>query len=211
MPFPASQVRAQLAHARRTGLDRIVTAAAKRHGVRADVLLAVASRESHMGMMPPLARDWTGDRGHGRGVFQIDDRWHPEFVRAHRNDDHTAHADYAARFLKKLLGQFGGRYDHALAAYNAGPGNVRKALAQKLPAEHYTTGRDYATDVLARARAVVAAGAAPPSSGTLPAGFWPLAATSVGAVSFFLNPGFGALAGVSLGLMALSQNARQGR
>ena len=212
-PFPAASVRSHLAHARAIGLDRVIASAAARHGVRADVLTAIGSRESHLGQMPPLARDWTGDRGHGRGVFQIDDRWHGPFVRGHANDDHAAHADYAARFLKRLVTRYGGDYVRALAAYNAGPGNVDKALRQGRSAEHYTTGGDYATDVLARARIVAggSAGGAAASSGLLSSRGpnWSVLASAVGAAAFFINPTAGALTGVSLGLLAYAQSSRQ--
>ena len=41
----------------------------------------------------------------------------------------------------------------AIAGYNAGPGNVRKALEAGADPDSVTTGRDYSKDVKARARA----------------------------------------------------------
>ncbi|KAM9817565.1 lysozyme g-like [Neosynchiropus ocellatus] len=40
----------------------------------------------------------------------------------------------------------------ALAAYNQGPGNVRRAVDEGRDVDHYTTGQDYSNDVLARAQ-----------------------------------------------------------
>jgi Transglycosylase SLT domain/Bacterial SH3 domain len=54
------------------------------------------------------------------GIAQIMPSLHPN-VDPH---DPEASLDYAAQWMADLLRQFGGRYDLALAAYNAGPGNV---------------------------------------------------------------------------------------
>lgn len=204
-PFPADQVRQHVGHARATGLDRILSAAAREHGVRADILLAVASRESHLGQQPPLRADWTGDGGHGRGLMQIDDRWHADFVRSHRNDDHAANARYAARLLASNLRRYRGDYVKALAAYNAGPGNVDRALREGRSAEHYTTGRDYATDVLARARVIAAmVGGVAASTGSSPD--WSTAAMFAAGVGLLFDPTLGALSGVALGLLSRAQS-----
>jgi hypothetical protein len=40
----------------------------------------------------------------------------------------------------------------AVAAYNCGPGTVKKALAQGLSVDHFTTGRNYSADVMATRR-----------------------------------------------------------
>lgn len=189
-------------HARRSGLAPILTAAARRHGLRPELLLAVASRESHIGQMPPLAPDWTGDRGHGRGVLQVDDRWHSEFTSRTRNDDHLAHADYGAALLARFVRQYGGDVRKGLAAYNSGPGNVNRAIRERRSPEHYTTGRDYATDTLARAQVIARLS----GGGTATAGVnWGATAAVAGAVAFILDPTFGALTGVSMGLLAKAQ------
>lgn len=203
-PFPAAQVRQHLGHARATGLDRVIRAAARRHGVREDVALALASRESHIGQMPPLRADWTGDGGHGRGVMQVDDRWHQAFVRSHRNDDHAAHADYALGLLAQNLRALRNDYPAALAAYNGGPGRVRQALAAGRHPDTVTTGGDYSTDVLARARVVSAAlGGVAASSGRSPD--WGSTAMIAGGVALVLDPTLGALSGIALGLLAKAQ------
>lgn len=55
------------------------------------------------------------------GIAQIIPRYHPEVNPL----DPIASIDYAARFMRQLYNQFGS-WALALAAYNAGPGNVRK-------------------------------------------------------------------------------------
>jgi hypothetical protein len=60
-----------------------------------------------------------GDRGHGHGVFQIDDRWHA-FASTPSAMDPAKNADYAAGMLSGLLKRYGGNVREALSAYNAG-------------------------------------------------------------------------------------------
>lgn len=56
------------------------------------------------------------------GIAQIIPRWHPEAKPL--DPVHSIH--YAANYLAQLRNQFGD-WETALAAYNWGPGNVRKA------------------------------------------------------------------------------------
>ncbi|RAJ70301.1 hypothetical protein K378_01466 [Streptomyces sp. Amel2xB2] len=113
---------------------RFIPAVEKKHGLTANLLLAVGSRETNL-------RDVVGDGGHGHGVWQIDDRWHkvPSGV--------EAQADYAAALLAanyKALKS----WPNAVAAYNAGLTGVKTALAAGKSADSATTGGDYAADVL---------------------------------------------------------------
>ncbi|MGB6060441.1 MAG: lytic transglycosylase domain-containing protein, partial [Candidatus Aquilonibacter sp.] len=57
--------------------------------------------------------------GHGRGLFQIDDRWH-DFAKSAAAMDPAQNADYAAGMLSGLLKRYGGDVKEALSAYNAG-------------------------------------------------------------------------------------------
>lgn len=59
------------------------------------------------------------------GIAQIVPRWHPGIDPL----DPLAAIDYAARYLAQLRAMFSS-WDEALAAYNWGPGNLRKHLAQ---------------------------------------------------------------------------------
>ncbi len=95
----------------------LFTAAGRRHGVDASLLSAVAKAESGYN---PRAVSGAG----ARGLMQL----MPGTARSLGVDAYNpAEAvDGAARLLKDLLSQFGGRVDLALAGYNAGPGAVRK-------------------------------------------------------------------------------------
>lgn len=138
----------ELTYARIRGLMGYFSEASKRYGVPLALLLAVASRESRMGLA--LSADGTGDRGNGIGIMQIDRRYHPEFTGSHSPFDHQANIDYGVEYLAKLLRQFNGNTTRAIAAYNAGPNKVRTAIYAGLPSDSVTTGRDYSQDVLGR-------------------------------------------------------------
>ncbi|MDQ6825912.1 MAG: lytic transglycosylase domain-containing protein [Candidatus Eremiobacteraeota bacterium] len=100
-----------------------IAQAAQRHGIEPRLLAAVAAQETG-GPASNCGRNIVGDGGHGRGVFQIDDRWH-SFARTSAAMDPAQNADYAARMISGLLKQFGGNVHKALSAYNAGCGEAR--------------------------------------------------------------------------------------
>jgi soluble lytic murein transglycosylase-like protein len=94
----------------------LFTQAAQRYDVPATLLAAVARQESafNAGAVSPAG---------ARGLMQL----MPATARGLGVDpDVPAQAvDGAARLLRDLIGEFG-RVDHALAAYNAGPGAVHR-------------------------------------------------------------------------------------
>ncbi len=94
-----------------------IEAAAKAHGLEPRLLAAVAAQETG-GPGSNSGANIVGDHGHGRGVFQIDDRWHG-FARTPAAMDPGKNADYAAGMLSGLIAQYGG-VRQALSAYNAG-------------------------------------------------------------------------------------------
>jgi hypothetical protein len=100
-----------------------IAAAARRHGVDPELLAAVAAQETG-GPGSNAGPNVVGDGGHGRGVFQIDDRWHA-FATTPAAMDPAKNADYAAGMLHDLLGQYGGDAHRALSAYNAGSPDAR--------------------------------------------------------------------------------------
>jgi hypothetical protein len=95
-----------------------IAAAATRHHLDPRLLAAVAAQETG-GPGSDSGRNVVGDGGHGRGVFQIDDRWHA-FARSGAAMDPARNADYAAGLLESNLRRFGGDVRSALSAYNAG-------------------------------------------------------------------------------------------
>lgn len=101
------------------------------------MLFAVGSRETNLD--PHYTQGWRGDpppNGHGRGLFQLDDRFHtipPGF-----DTDPHIQAQTAAEMLVANF-KAAGSWLGALAMYNSGQTN-----------DQYTTGHDYGADVLAR-------------------------------------------------------------
>lgn len=100
-----------------------IESAASRHGLDPRLLAAVAAQETG-GPGSNSGRNVVGDGGHGRGLFQIDDRYHA-FARTAAAMNPQANAEYAAGMLSGLLHRFGGNVRKALSAYNAGDPNAR--------------------------------------------------------------------------------------
>jgi hypothetical protein len=99
-----------------------IVQAARAHGVSAQLLAAVAAQETG-GPGSNAGSNIVGDGGHGRGLFQIDDRWHA-FARNPAAMDPQANANYAAGMIAGLLRRYGGNVHQALSAYNAGNPNA---------------------------------------------------------------------------------------
>lgn len=149
------QLEVELEAARARGLVAACLAAEREAKLPQGLLLAIASRESG-------CRDVVGDRGHGRGVFQIDDRYHREWLASHGADAPGAlppvaeAAGYAARLVAGAI-DFARAHDvaapdvlkFALSAYNAG---TTGALAgyRLGDSDLRTTGGDYGADVIER-------------------------------------------------------------
>ena len=99
-----------------------IVSAAQRHDVDPSLLAAVAAQETGAPGSNGGA-NVVGDGGHGRGLFQIDDRWH-DFARSAGAMDPAQNADYAAGMLAALLKRYGGDVRKALSAYNTGNPNA---------------------------------------------------------------------------------------
>jgi len=152
------ELQAELDRARATGLATVCYKEERRLELPRALLLAVASRETG-------CEDVVGDRGHGRGVFQIDDRYHHDWLVTHgaAGPGQTPPVRAAARLASLLLAQaLGVARTHALAgdtavkfaasAYNAGVGGALAGLEHG-DSDLETTGRDYGADVVARMHA----------------------------------------------------------
>lgn len=111
----------------------------RRYNLPSRLLYAVGSRETNL-------TDEIGDGGHGRSVWQLDDRSHtiPDPFPVEMA------ADIAGQMLRGLLDHFSGHREPAVAAYNAGVGGVERALSRGQSPDAATTGGDYSADVLAR-------------------------------------------------------------
>jgi hypothetical protein len=108
------------------------------------VMLAICERESDFGLT--LDHNLKGDRGHGYGHFQIDDRWHKEWLNTHNWRDPAVSCRYAIKLLRANIRYFDGHLYKAIAAYNCGPGRVPKTGCW----DRNTTGRNYSRDVARR-------------------------------------------------------------
>jgi Putative peptidoglycan binding domain/Transglycosylase SLT domain len=156
----ASQLRSELDGARGQGLVAACLAAERKARLPHGLLVALASRESS-------CRNIVGDGGHGRGAFQIDDRFHRDWLRQHgaalpggvpavadgaRYAAELLSANYAFGRGKGLRGKRLLRF--AVSAYNAGAGGAWKAVRESGNPDAGTTGGDYGADVLRRMRLV---------------------------------------------------------
>jgi hypothetical protein len=125
------------------------------------VVAGIGSRESAWGLLlSPPGPAGTGDGGHGRGLMQIDDRYHQDFINSGQWRDPQASLDYA---IDQVLSRNYNYLDAntnlegvellrgAIAAYNSGLTNVLNALGAGYDVDYYTTGDDYSWDVLNRA------------------------------------------------------------
>lgn len=144
-----------------------IHAAASVYGLDPYLLAAVCDRESLGGeALTPKGPRGVGDEGHGRGLMQIDDRWHKGFIRAEFDDRVPLWTDpffvfgYAARLLRRLLNRFDQDVGAALCAYNAGEDDAI-AVLKLMPPEatsaeriqrfsQRTTQKNYCSDVLRR-------------------------------------------------------------
>jgi len=108
----------------RYGAD--IAAAAAAHHLDPALLAAVAAQETG-GPGAESGNNVVGDGGHGRGLFQIDDRsW--AFARTPAAMDPAKNADMAATILQSNLQRYGGNVTQALSAYNAGSPNAAGTL-----------------------------------------------------------------------------------
>lgn len=145
-----------------------VSAVERAVGLPPMLLWAVGSRETNL-------RNVVGDSGYGVGIWQRDRRAHvlPGTVTWYLGHPRRQ-AEDAAALLLGLHGRLGG-WHAAIAAYNAGEGAVRAAIAGGADPDSRTTGRDYAADVESRRQRLLvatdhpAAPSAPPTGGDMPA------------------------------------------
>lgn len=145
----SKQLEWQLNAARKNGLYIMLRDAAEFYSLPLSFVLAVASRETGI-------RNIAGDGGHGKGVIQIDDRFHAIARERDFRKEPAAFISYGVKMLKENAQWAKERWPHynmlkiAASAYNAGPGGAVYGVVRG-DSDLRTKGRDYGRDVMARA------------------------------------------------------------
>jgi hypothetical protein len=127
-----------------------IEAVERAHGLPALLLYAVGSRETNLRNIKgdfTMRPGETSKRFHGFGVWQRDSAAFG-VDESYLKDVHKQ-AEDAAELLAANFRTFE-RWNAAVAAYNCGVGNVKKALANGQSVDHFTAHQDYSADVLAR-------------------------------------------------------------
>jgi soluble lytic murein transglycosylase-like protein len=154
-----------------------ISQAATEYNLDPSLICAIGSRESNWGQgsdMRPKGPSGTGDwaprnpqrwgyamppdgLGWGRGLMQVDYA-QSDFGKTGPWMDPTANILFGSNELATNIKHYTASpipgvdpQRAAVAAYNCGQGNVANAIRDGYDVDHYTTGRDYSTDVLQRA------------------------------------------------------------
>lgn len=128
-----------------------VERAAERHHVSPALILALMDRETGDPRRIGFGgRNPSVSNGNDFGLMQINRAAHPAFFRDHDWTDPAQNIDYGASVIAANLKHYDGDVTQAAAAYNAGPGNVDRALSGGRSADSVTTGGDYGSDVARR-------------------------------------------------------------
>lgn len=131
---------------------QIIAEAADEFGLNTLILAGLLEWESGFGAnLTPPGPGGTADGGHGHGLAQIDDRTWGGWLATHDWTDPRTNIRKGAEILADNLKRFGGDYTKALAAYNAGPRAVERAVAAGEDPDNVTSGGKYVKSVLARA------------------------------------------------------------
>ena len=141
-----------------------IKAEAKKVGVPSAIVAAIITRETaaldKFCNPPPLGQ--LGDAGYGHGPMQIDKRSFPAWCEAWsagklKLEEGIVQGCEVLRLKRRSIDRLMPemplelRLRAAIAAYNCGEGNVRRAYRAKKDLDVYTTGKNYSKDVLERA------------------------------------------------------------
>jgi hypothetical protein len=134
---------------------------ALKYEIPPSIIAGLGSRESHWGLaLNPVGPEGTGDHGHGRGLLQIDDRWHVPFVESGKWSNARDNIIYGGAVLKNCMNFFVKKaawpmsyklIKAGVAGYNCGPRRAWEGLQMGHGLDYYTTGRDYSSNVIERA------------------------------------------------------------
>ncbi|XP_069060483.1 lysozyme g-like [Pleurodeles waltl] len=127
-----------------------IMAVGKKLCVEPALLGAIISRETRGGSA--LKNGW-GDGRNGFGLMQVDKRYHKVIGDWNSQEHITQGTEILVSMVKAIKKKFPKwsveqQLKGAIAAYNAGPGNVRSYKE----VDSRTTGKDYSSDVVARAQ-----------------------------------------------------------
>lgn len=124
---------------------------ANQTGLDPYLIWAIMDRESLCGdaLFPKGSPQGVGDGGHGRGLMQIDDRYHSDFCSDIKLwGDAYQNILYGATLLQTYIRTFKGDRAKGIASYNAGPTKVRKSGFSTIgDLDTLTTGGNYVSDV----------------------------------------------------------------
>ena len=147
-PISKEQLHKQLMRVKKQGWMPHFDAASAKSNLAIEVLLAVASRETNCSNI-------VGDKGHGRGIMQIDDRSHMEFISINGNGMvPESNIRFGASLIRAYLDYYKNNIEAAIAAYNTGQKNVNNSIKAGRSVDSTTTEKNYSEDVLYRSKLI---------------------------------------------------------
>lgn len=120
----------------------LIMYSAQKINVPVSLLAGIGSQESRWGLaLTPKGPEGTGDGGHGRSLFQVDDRWHPEHINSGDWKIPAKHIPYACSVLRWSIDYFSKNtgltgliaLQGGVAGYNRGPKGI---------VDNWNSGRD---------------------------------------------------------------------
>ncbi|KAG8451881.1 hypothetical protein GDO86_003905 [Hymenochirus boettgeri] len=145
----ASERMAQTDLPRMNKYKAVIKSVAQKKSADAAVIAGIISRESRAGS---VLKDGWGDHGNAFGLMQVDKRFH----KIRGTWDSEEHITQGVEILISMGDSIYKKFPKwspeqilkgAIAAYNAGPGNIKGFDT----IDSRTTGKDYSSDVVARA------------------------------------------------------------